>query len=135
MTDESLAHSVWDCTYHIVWIPKYRKKVLYGECRSEVVAVVKDLLRMKQIAVVEGAACSDHIHLSIRIPPKYSVSEIVGYLKGKSALLLYDRHPEWRRRIGKDRTFCEHGWAKRRSDQEVYKESTGFRNDRRSHDR
>lgn len=99
------------------------------------VAVVKDLLRMKQITVVEGAACSDHIPLSIRIPPKYSVSEIVGYLKGKSALVLYDRHPEWRRRIGKDRTFWARGWAKRRSDQEVYKESTGFRNDRRSHDR
>ena len=68
MIEESLAHTTWDCTYHIVWIPKYRRKVLYGECRKEVIEVVRQLLANKKIQIVEGAICSDHIHLSIRIP-------------------------------------------------------------------
>ena len=110
MIEESLAHTTWDCTYHIVWIPKYRRKVLYGECRREVIEVVRQLLANKKIQIVEGAVCSDHIHLSIRIPPKYSVAQIMGYLKGKSALMLFDRHPEWRRRTGRDRTFWARGY-------------------------
>ena len=110
MTEQSLAHTRWDCTYHIVWIPKYRKKVLYGECRTEMKAILRQLLEMKKIEVVEGAMCSDHIHLSIRIPPKYAVSEIMGFLKGKSALMIFDRHPEWRRRMGRDRSFWARGY-------------------------
>ncbi len=110
MIEESLAHTTWDCTYHIVWIPKYRRKVLYGEGGREVIAVVRQLLANKKIQIVEGAVCCDHIHLSIRIPPKYSVAQIMGYLKGKSALMLFDRHPEWRRRTGRDRTFWARGY-------------------------
>ena len=110
MIEESLAHTTWDCTYHIVWIPKYRRKVLYGEGGREVIAVVRQLLANKKIQIVEGAVCSDHVHLSIRIPPKYSVAQIMGYLKGKSALMLFDRHPEWRRRTGRDRTFWARGY-------------------------
>jgi putative transposase len=67
-------------------------------------------LSNKKISIVEGAVCSDHIHLSIRIPPKYSVAEIIGYLKSKSALMLFDRHPEWRRRIGREKTFWARGY-------------------------
>ena len=110
MTEQSLAHTRWDCTYHIVWIPKYRKKVLYGECRTEMMAMLKQLLEMKKIEIVEGAMCSDHVHLSIRIPPKYAVAEIMGFLKGKSALMMFDRHPEWRRRMGRDRSFWARGY-------------------------
>ena len=110
MIEESLAHTTWDCTYHIVWIPKYRRKVLYGECRREVTEVVRQLLANKKIEIVEGAVCSDHIHMSVRIPPKYAVSEIMGYVKGKSALMLYDRHPEWRRLTGRSRAFWARGY-------------------------
>ena len=110
MTEQSLAHTCWDCTYHIVWIPKYRRKVLYGECREELKGILRQLLEMKKIEIVEGSISKDHIHLSVRIPPKESVSRIMGYLKGKSALMLYDRHPEWRRRTGKDRTFWARGY-------------------------
>lgn len=110
LSEQSLAHTRWDCTYHIVWIPKYRKKVLYGECRTEMKAILRQLLEMKKIEIVEGAMCSDHVHLSIRIPPKYAVAEIMGFLKGKSALMLFDRHPEWRRRMGRDRSFWARGY-------------------------
>ncbi len=96
--------------YTLVWIPKYRKKVLYGECRTEMKAIQRQLLEMKKIEIVEGAMCSDHVHLSIRIPPKYAVAEIMGFLKGKSALMLFDRHPEWRRRMGRDRSFWARGY-------------------------
>jgi putative transposase len=93
-----------------VWIPKYRRKVLFGEHRTEIVEILKVLLANKKIQIVEGACCRDHVHLSVRIPPKYSVAEVMGYLKGKSALMIYDRHPEWRRLIGKDRTFWARGY-------------------------
>jgi len=72
-------------------------------------AILRQLLEMKKIEVVEGAMCSDHVHLSIRIPPKYAVAEIMGFLKGKSALMMFDRHPEWRRRMGRDRNFWARG--------------------------
>ena len=102
MQEESLAHTKWECTYHIVFIPKYRRKVLYGECRTEIKEIIKRLL--------EGAVCIDHIHISIRVPPKYAVSKIMGMLKGKSAMMLFDRHPEWRKRTGRDKTFWARGY-------------------------
>ena len=74
MQEESSAHTKWDCIYHIVFIPKYRKKVLYGECRAEIRDTIKRLLEMYKLELVEGAVCIDHIHVSIRIPPKYAVS-------------------------------------------------------------
>ena len=80
--DESLSHTKWDCTYHIVFIPKYRRKVLYGENRERVMRLMKGLLNNMGIAIVEGTMCIDHVHLSLRIPPRYSVARIMGYLKG-----------------------------------------------------
>ncbi|MGB4405843.1 MAG: IS200/IS605 family transposase [Sphaerochaeta sp.] len=106
---EKVGLTQWSA-YHIVWIPKYRKKVLYGECRTEMKAILRQLLEMKKIEIVEGAMCSDHVHLSIHIPPKYAVAEIMGFLKGKSALMMFDRHPEWRRRTGRDRSFWARGY-------------------------
>jgi putative transposase len=111
MEESSLAHTHWDCTYHIVWIPKYRRKTLYGECRSEVVGVIRELVERKPgIEIVEGKVCIDHIHPCLGVPPKYAVADVMGYIKGKSALLLHDRHPEWRSRTGKDRTFLARGY-------------------------
>ncbi len=80
-----LAHSIWDCKYHVVWIPKYRRKELYGKKRDIVVRTIKRWAEIKQIQIVEGYAARDHIHLCLAIPPKYSVSGIIGLLKGKSA--------------------------------------------------
>jgi len=80
-----LAHSVWDCKYHIVWIPKYRRKELYGTKRQIVVDTIKQWARIKGIQIIEGHAMPDHIHLCASIPPKYSVAHTIGLLKGKSA--------------------------------------------------
>jgi len=87
MTDkQSLSHTVWDCKYHIVWIPKCRKKVMYGEIRKYLGEIIKELARQKESRVVEGHLMADHLHMLIAIPPKYSVSQVVGFIKGKSAI-------------------------------------------------
>lgn len=83
---QSLNHTVWDCKYHIVWIPKYRKKSLYKDLRQYVGPVLKDLARQKECKIEEGHLMGDHVHILISIPPKYSVSQVVGFLKGKSAI-------------------------------------------------
>ena len=80
-----LSHSVWDCKYHVVWIPKYRRKELYGKRREVVVRTIKKWARIKGVEILEGHALRDHIHLCLAIPPKYSVAGIIGLLKGKSA--------------------------------------------------
>ena len=110
MPDKSQAHTKWDCTYHIVFIPKYRRKVLYGEVRKKLMLIIKRLCHNKGIEIVEGAMCIDHVHISLRIPPKLSVAEVMGYLKGKSALQLFDENPDLRRRTGRDRTLWARGY-------------------------
>ncbi len=82
---ESLKHTKWECKYHIVWIPKYRKKSLYKELRQYLGAMLKDLALQKECRIEEGHLKSDHVHILISIPPKYSVSQVVGFIKGKSA--------------------------------------------------
>ena len=94
MDSKSLSHTTWKCQYHIVFIPKYRKKQLYGRLREDVRDILKTLCEYKKVEIVEGAVCSDHVHLCVCIPPKMSVSQFMGYLKGKSALMIYDKHPE-----------------------------------------
>ena len=91
---KSLAHTKYMCKYHIVFIPKYRKKQLYGQLRNDVRDIIKTLCNYKDVEIIEGTVCIDHIHLCVSIPPKMSVSSFMGYLKGKSALMVYDRHPE-----------------------------------------
>ena len=85
---ESLSHSVWDCKYHVVWIPKFRKKVLYSQLRIHMGEVLRELARQKESRVVEGHLMPDHVHMLISIPPKYAVASVVGYIKGKSAIHL-----------------------------------------------
>ncbi|WP_027360565.1 IS200/IS605 family transposase [Desulforegula conservatrix] len=83
---QSLSHSAWECKYHIVWIPKYRKKTIYVELRKYLGDVFRDLARQKESAILEGHLMSDHVHMLISIPPKYSVAQVVGFIKGKSAI-------------------------------------------------
>jgi len=104
--NSSLSHTKWDCTYHIVFIPKYRRKVMYGELRTDIREIIKKLCEYKGVAIVEGSVCIDHVHLCVKIAPKLSVSEFMGYLKGKSALMIFDRHPEFRQKGNR------HFWAK-----------------------
>jgi putative transposase len=82
------SHTKWDCKYHIVFIPKYRKKVLYGQLREYVGDILRMLVRQKECEILEGHACVDHIHILISIPPKHSVSSVVGFIKGKSAIYI-----------------------------------------------
>ena len=111
MEQHSLSHTRWECVYHIVWIPKYRRKILYGERRREIGQILRTLVEhMDGVEIVEGSACPDHIHICLRIAPKHSVSKVVGRLKGKSAIVLFERHPEWRGTTGRDRTLWARGY-------------------------
>ncbi|MBI4715354.1 MAG: IS200/IS605 family transposase [Nitrospirae bacterium] len=83
---QSLSHTVWDCKYHVVWIPKCRRKVLYGQLRKYLGEVLRELARQKESRVVEGHLMGDHVHVLIAIPPKYAVAQVVGFIKGKSAI-------------------------------------------------
>jgi putative transposase len=102
---------VWDCTYHVVWIPKYRRRVLFGQYRRELIKILRELVDKKPgLEIVQGAMCPDHVHLCLKIPPKYSVSNIMGYLKGKSAMELALRIPEQRRAREKEKSFWARGY-------------------------
>ena len=83
---QSLRHTVWDCKYHVIWIPKYRRKILYGQLRKELAPVIKELAREKQSEVLEGELAVDHVHMLVSIPPKYAVAQVIGFVKGKSAI-------------------------------------------------
>jgi putative transposase len=103
---QSLSHTKWDCKYHVVYILKRRKKVLYGHLRSELVAIFRELAGQKGCEIVEGHLMRDHVHMCISIPPKYSVSSVVGFMKGKSAIAIA-------RRFGRERNFTgEVFWAR-----------------------
>ena len=92
MDVNSLAHTKWECKYHIVFAPKYRRQVIYKQIKADVGQILGTLCRRKGIEIIEAECCPDHIHMLVRIPPKYSVSEIVGYLKGKSSLMIFEKH-------------------------------------------
>ena len=104
MDNRSLSHTRWKCQYHIVFIPKYRKKILYRKILYDVREILETLCEYKQVDIIAGAVCIDHVNLSVAIPPKLSVSQFMGYLKGKSTLMIYDRHPElqskWNKAFG-----------------------------------
>jgi putative transposase len=106
-TMKSLAHSRWDCKYHIVFIPKYRRKAIYGEVRKLLAEIFHDLARQKECRIVEGHLLADHVHMCLEIPPKHAVASVLGFLKGKRALAIARRVQE------KDRNFVgEHFWAR-----------------------
>ena len=102
-----LAHAVWECKYHLVWCPKYRFRILRGEIGQSVREILGELCAWKKVEILEGNVQIDHIHLLLSVPPKYSVSQVVGFLKGKSAIKMLDRYPQLKRRY-----WGRHFWAK-----------------------
>ena len=94
---KSLAHVRWECKFHIVWVPKYRRKKLYGKIRCRFGEITRDLCRQKGVELIEGHAKSDHVHLCLSFPPKYSIAYVVGFLKGKSAIRLQSRVSQQRK--------------------------------------
>ena len=102
----SLAHSKWRCQYHIVFAPKYRRQAIYGEIKSDIGKILRKLCEQKGIEIIEAELCPDHIHMLVSIPPKYSVSSVVGYLKGKSALMIFDRHANLKYKYGNRHFWC-----------------------------
>jgi putative transposase len=104
---KKLAHAVWECKYHLVWCPKYRFRILSGDIGRSVREIIRQLCEWKKVEILAGNVQIDHIHLVLSIPPKYSVSELVGFLKGKSAIKIFDMHLELKRRY-----WGRHFWAK-----------------------
>lgn len=98
MNKYSWSHTKWKCQYHIIFIPKYRQKVLYGKLRADIREIIRKLCGYKKVRIVEGAICKDHVHLCLSIPPKESISNFMGYLKGRSALMIFDKYPELKRK-------------------------------------
>ena len=103
---QSLSHVRWDCKFHVVIVPKYRKKVLYGKTRRRVGEILRDLCRQRGVELLEGHLMPDHIHMCLRVPPKFSIAFVIGFLKGKSAVLIH------RRVLGHRRVTGMHFWAR-----------------------
>lgn len=105
----SLEHTSWRCQYHVVFAPKYRRMEIYREIRADIGVILRKLCQQKGVEILEANACPDHIHMLISIPPKYSVSQIMGYLKGKSSLMIFDRHATLKYKYG-NRHFWVRGY-------------------------
>ena len=105
----SLAHTTWNCKYHIVFAPKYRRLVFFGQKRKEIGAILRQLCEWKNVEIVEAEVCPDHIHMLVKIPPKESVSGFIGFLKGKSSLLIYQKYANMKFKY-RDRTFWCRGY-------------------------
>lgn len=103
----SLEHTSWRCQYHVVFAPKYRRMEIYGKIKEDIGIILRKLCQQKSVEIIEAQACPDHIHMLISIPPKYSVSQIMGYLKGKSSLMIFDRHANLKYKYGN-----RHFWAR-----------------------
>ena len=106
MDRNSLGHTHWECKYHIVFAPKYRRQVIYGKIKEDVGKILRELCERKGVEIIEAECCPDHIHMFVRIPPKYSVSEVMGYLKGKSSLMIFDRHGNLKYKYGNRHLWC-----------------------------
>ena len=104
--NRSLAHRSWNCKYHIVFAPKYRRKVFYGEKRAEIGKILRELCRWKGVTIIEAEVCPDHIHMLVEIPPKMSVGEFMGFLKGKSSLIIHGRHANLKYKHGNRSFWC-----------------------------
>jgi putative transposase len=106
MDKNSLAHTKWECKYHVVFALKFRRQIIYRQIKADIGKILRDLCNRKGIEIIEAECCPDHIHMLIRIPPKYSVSEIMGYLKGKSSLMIFDRHANLKYKYGNRHFWC-----------------------------
>lgn len=106
MNNNSLAHTKWNCKYHIVFAPKYRRKEIYGEKKKEIGKILRQLCEWKGVEIIEATACVDHIHMLVSIPPKMSVSGFVGFLKGKSSLMIFERFSNLKYKYGNRHFWC-----------------------------
>ena len=106
MDNNSLAHTKWNCKYHIVFAPKFRRKEIYGKYKADIGKILRELCAWKGVEIIEAHACVDHIHMYVSIPPKLSVSGFVGFLKGKSALILFERHANLKYKYGQRHFWC-----------------------------
>ena len=106
MDSNSLSHTKWNCKYHIVFAPKFRRKVIYGQLRQDIANILSALCKRKGVKIVEAEVCPDHIHMLVEIPPSISVSSFVGYLKGKSTLMIFERHANLKYKYGNRHFWC-----------------------------
>ena len=106
MDKNTLAHTTWECKYHVVFAPKYRRQIVYGKLKTEIGKILRTLCERKGVEIIEAEACPDHIHMLLNIPPKYSVSAFMGYLKGKSSLMIFDRFANLKYRYGNRQFWC-----------------------------
>ena len=102
----SLAHTQWNCKYHIVFAPKYRRQVINGKIKADIGIMLRKLCEYKGVEILEAEACKDHIHMLVSIPPKYSVSQIMGYLKGKSSLMIFEKYANMKYKYGNRHFWC-----------------------------
>ena len=102
----SLSHSKWRCQYHVVFAPKYRRKEIYGELRADIGQILRKLCEQKGVEIIEANACPDHIHMLLSIPPTISIAKFMGYLKGKSTLMIFDRHANLKYKYGNRHFWC-----------------------------
>ena len=107
MNTESLSHTKWRCKYHIVFAPKYRRIIIYGKLRGDIGKILRQLCLRKNVEILEANACIDHIHMLVSITPKLSVAEFMGYLKGKSSLIIFERHAQLKYRYGNRKFWCK----------------------------
>ncbi len=105
--NDSLSHTRWNCKYHIVFAPKYRRQIIYGKIKNDIGKILRTLCERKGVEIIEAEACSDHIHMLVSIPPKISVSSFMGYLKGKSSLMIFDRHANLKYKYGNRKFWAE----------------------------
>lgn len=105
----SLEHTKWRCQYYVVFAPKYRRMAIYGEIKADIGKILRQLCKQKEVEIIEAEACADHIHMLISVPPKYSISQIMGFLKGKSSLMIFDRHANLKYKYG-NRNFWARGY-------------------------
>ena len=104
--NHSLSHSKWNCKYHIVFAPKYRRQVIYGQIKADIGKILRTLCEQKKVNIIEAEACPDHIHMLVEIPPNLSVAQFMGYLKGKSSLMIFDRHANLKYKYGNRHFWC-----------------------------
>ena len=106
MDKNTLSHTRWECKYHIVFAPKYRRQVIYGKIREDICEILASLCKRKGVEIIEAEWCPDHIHMFVRIPPSISVSSFMGYLKGKSSLMIFERHANLKYKYGNRHFWC-----------------------------
>ena len=106
MDENSLAHTKWNCKYHVVFAPKFRRRVIFNQLKADIGKIIRMLCDRKGISIIEAEMCPDHVHMLISIPPKMSVSGAIGYIKGKSTLLIFDRHADMKYKYGQRQFWC-----------------------------